>query len=289
MNMLNLFYKNRSDQRMEFSFDEFLSELDMNYDDYILALRSVVKSATVFLKRKVKDILTNVFNVDILELHRANMDIQFILNPYSLCNYSVNYIQKSMNGISKILQQAMDEIKNGNLPIRQKLIKLSSKFVNGVEISAQEVAYSLLSLHMSEASVVTIFINTFPANERTKILKSKKELSNSPPDSRDIFIDNYLDHYEIRPESLETCCLAGFVATYEYRRNFTNIQLNNNKGFLHKRGKMKVIRYRRYNQENDTDNFYRENVMLFLPYRNEENDISRKDFRQIYDKNVHRF
>lgn len=27
--------------------------------------------------------------------------------------------------------------------------------------------------------------------------------------------------------------------------------------------------------------------MLFLPYRNEENDILRKDFRQLYDKNVH--
>lgn len=92
MRVLNNLYKNRSDSIMEYSFDEFLSEIELSYCDYILALRSSLKTETIFLKRKVKDILTNVFNKDIIELHKANMDIQFILNPYSLCNYLVNYI-----------------------------------------------------------------------------------------------------------------------------------------------------------------------------------------------------
>lgn len=178
----------------------------------------------------------------------------------------------------------MDEVKDGNFTIRQKLLKISSKFVNGVEVSAQEVAYSLLGLHMSEASVATIFINTFPIDERTKMLKSKKELSSLPPNSQDIFVQNYLDNYEARPPSLETCCFAEFVATYEYRRTPTNIKLNHNKGYLHKRNKMKVIRYRRYNQDIDATNFYRENVMLFMPFRNEENDILRKDSSETYNK-----
>lgn len=284
MQLLNTLYSNRSDTRMEYSFEDFLSEVELNCSDYILAIRSSLKNETIFYKRKVKDILTNVFNLDIIELHKANMDIQFILNPYSLCNYLVNYIQKSMSGISKILQQAMDEVKSGNYTIRQKLLKLSSKFVNGVEVSAQEVAYSLLGLHMSEASVATIFINTFPLNDRTKMLKSKKELSSLPPDSRDIFVSNYLDHYQVRPLSLEICCLAEFVAPYEYRRTLTDLKLIDGSGYLHKRKKMKVIRYQRYDQDVDPENFERENVMLFYPYRNEENDILRKDTKEIYNK-----
>lgn len=220
-------------------------------------------------------IKTNVFNLDIIELHKANMDIQFILNPYSLCNYLVNNIQKSMNGISKILQQAMDEIKSGNFTIRQKLLKISSKFINGVEVSAQEAC---------EASVATIFINTFPVNDRTKMLKSKKELSSLPPDSRDIFVPNYLDHYQVRPLSIEMCCLAEFVATYEYKRTPTYLKLIDNSGYVHKRKQMKVIRYRRYDQNVDPVNFERENAMLFYPYRNEENDICRKDIKKIYKK-----
>lgn len=194
-----------------------------------------------------------------------------------------------MSGISKILHQAMEEVKNGNFSVRQKLLKITSKFVNGVEISAQEAAYSLLGLHMSEASVATCFVNTFPPNERTKMLKSKFDLENLPVDSNDIFAENYLDYYEFRPESMKSCCLAEFVAGYEFRRVTNNneklIKLNENRGFIYKRKKMKVMRYRRYNKDVDPDNFFRENVMLFLPYWSETNDIINKDVKEIYFAN----
>lgn len=72
------------------------------------------------------------------------MDIQFILNPYSLCNYLVNYVLKSMKGISKIMKETMTEIQKGNYTIKQKLSKLSKQFINGVELSAQEASYILL-------------------------------------------------------------------------------------------------------------------------------------------------
>lgn len=80
-------------------------------------------------------------------LHRANMDIQFILNPYALVNYLVNYVLKSMKGISKIMHDTMEEIKKGNYTIKQKLAKISKEFINGVEISAQEASYILLGIY----------------------------------------------------------------------------------------------------------------------------------------------
>lgn len=288
MDLLNYLYDHKEDDIMQYNFEQFLNYLNINSEDYILALRSELKSETIFLKRKVAHININGFNKDILELHKANMDIQFILNPYSLCNYLVNYIQKSMAGISKILRDAIDDIKAGNMTIKQKLLKISSKFVNGVEVSAQEAAYTLLGLHMSEASRATIFINTFPPNERVKMLKSKKKMEMLPKNSTDIFALNHLDYYVYRPKNLEKLCYAEFVAAYEFTPNSTKnkcIKLLNKKGYIHRRKLNKVIRYRNYSKNSDPENFYRENIMLFFPWRNETLDILDKDVESLYTKN----
>ena len=65
--------------------------------------------------------MVNAFNANILELHRANMDIQFILDPYACCAYINNYINKSNSVVSRLLRQAMDEVNAGNITIQQKL------------------------------------------------------------------------------------------------------------------------------------------------------------------------
>lgn len=46
----------------------------------------------------------NVFDKGVLELHQANMGIQFM----------ANYIPKTIFGTSRILRDVMDEIKTGN-------------------------------------------------------------------------------------------------------------------------------------------------------------------------------
>lgn len=148
-------------------FEYFLLQLNMSYEEYILSIRSSLKYETIFLQRKISHVHINAFKTDILQLHQANHDIQLILNPYALCNYLVNHVQKSMKGISDVLEGVMEEIKLGNYSIKQKLLKINSKFVNGVEVSAQEAAYTLLGLHMTESSVGHVFINTFPEKQKS--------------------------------------------------------------------------------------------------------------------------
>lgn len=175
------------------TFEEFLQTLEMGPNEYLLAIRSSLKAETTFLQRKPRHMNGNAFNVIILELHRANMDIQFILNPYGLQNYLVNYLKKAMKGISKLLHDAIEETRRGNYSIQQKLLKISKYFVNGVEISAQEAAYTLLGLHMSESSVAVVFVNTFPPEKRVKMLKPKKELEKLPPNSTNIYCSSLLE------------------------------------------------------------------------------------------------
>ena len=106
------------------SFIEFLYECGMferktKYEDicaenaaisrYFNAISSGIKgSASVFIKREVKDIFFNGFNKEIMRLHRANHDLQMCIDPYSVVQYMNKYITKSESGMSELLR-AIDE------------------------------------------------------------------------------------------------------------------------------------------------------------------------------------
>lgn len=132
---------------------------------------------------------------------------------------------------------------------------------------------------MSQSSISSVFINTFPKEQRVKMLKSKKELGLEPPNSTNIYKSNMLDYYTLRPDCLEDTCLADFMANYEFISNKNKLtknllSLKNNTGFLKKRKIPKIIRYRRYDILSDPQNFFRENCMLYFPWRDEEKELS---------------
>lgn len=54
--------------------------------------------------------------------------------------------------MSELLREACAEAKKGNNSIRQQVRDIGSKFVNNVEISAQEAVYIVLQLPMTKAS-----------------------------------------------------------------------------------------------------------------------------------------
>ena len=141
-------------------FEHFLSDsrINMSFDNYLLALRSSLTKPKIFLKRKLQERFINAYNSLILELHRANMDIQYILDAYASCSYIINYISKSNRGISRLLNEAISEV-NGNYTVKQKLKHIGHKFISSTEISAQVAVYCCIGLHLSEASNVEIFIN----------------------------------------------------------------------------------------------------------------------------------
>jgi len=62
--------------------------------------------------------------------------------------------------------------------------------------------------------------------------------------------------------------------------------LKNNAGYLEKRRKPKVIRYRRYNIKTDEQNYYREQCMLFLPWMDESCELINADIKQKFFANI---
>ena len=66
------------------------------------------------------------------------------------------------------------------------------------------------------------------------------------------------------------------------------LKLKKSLGYLKKRDNARIIRYRRYKVDNDPEDYYREQLLLFVPWRDEENEIEDpKDYThfQLYERN----
>ena len=291
----------------DLDFGDFLNKLNLTEEEYLVAIRFTLDRPKIFLQRKPTEMRINSYNNNILSLHRANMDLQFILDPYSCVQYVLNYINKSNRGMSALLRSIVEDSKAGYVSHQQKLKEICSVFLNCSEMSAQEAVYILLSMTLSKSSRQVIFINTGERDQRTKLLKSEKELQEMDPDSNDIMVSGLLDLYIARPDDLENLCLAEFASNYNYSKTKKNLKKNDfeecnednleesrsnsssifyklkyEKGWISKRKTPKVIRYRKYQFERDPTNFYREKCMLYLHYRDEDTELIHVDCQKKF-------
>ena len=283
------------------TFVEFLEKLDLTEQQYIKAIRLSLKHSTLLLKRSPSEIRINCYNPHLLKAWRANMDIQFVLDPYACAVYILSYITKGQRGMSKLLRKACEEAKEGNKDFVSKVRHIGNKFLNAVEISAQEAVYLVLQMPLRRSSREFQFINTSDPDERTFLLKSMDKIKELPDNSIDIESDNVIKRYQRRPRQMENVCLADFVAWYncksessEQRHLKTSSpcaddylpesiiddnldddvcdleQTSGNDEYemkggitLVKRQKPRIIRSVRFNKNKDPENYYREQIMLY--------------------------
>ena len=186
------------------TFQELLLKLKVTESSYRLAIRSALNCPTIFLKRQPNELRINNYNAACLKAWRANMDIQFVLDVYACAMYIVSYISKAQKGMSELLRQACTEARKGNANIKQQVQDIGNKFLNSVEISAQEAVYIVLQLPMKKSSRQVIFINTAPPNERVQLLKPINDIKEMDDDSEDIYTSGLLQRYAKRPASWQT-------------------------------------------------------------------------------------
>ena len=179
---IQLKYKNK-----EFiNFDQILNELNMSYETYILALRSTINKKKIFLKRSLEEIYINSYMSHLIHVWKANHDIQYVLDPYSCVVYICDYLMKNNKGMSKLLENAAKEAKEGNMDLKQSVRHIGNKFLNCSEMSEQECAYSLLELPITQSSIKVEFINTSEIHNRVFIAKPDYMLQKMDPDSEEI-------------------------------------------------------------------------------------------------------
>lgn len=81
------------------------------------------------------------------------------------------------------------------------ITEVGLKMLNAVEISAQEGAWYLLNLHMSESSRKVEYLPTVWPHERQCVRKRKIQMDKEELDetSTDIWYKNTIEKYESRP------------------------------------------------------------------------------------------
>lgn len=241
------------------TFQEFLKSLQMTEAMYILSLRSQLTKPHIFLKRKPVDIKTNAFGINVAPIWFANTDAQFVLDPYAAASYCTSYMTKIDKTISKelykIIQHCIAEKTEANIRIQ----KLGNAFLNAQQMSAQLAAYLVLSLPLHHASRSFKFINTSPLEERAFVLKPQTVLNQLEDDSTDIMCSSIIDKYIDRPKNLDALSLVEFVSYY-------NVMKKKNS----KRLRPLIIRYVNFNKHKDHENWSREQLLLFSPFRHSE-------------------
>lgn len=100
--------------RKKYSYLSKLKELEKEYIQ-----TSMLSRIKIFLKRQSNEVAINAYNKTILTLLESNMDIQFVLDPYSCASYVINYVTK-VAGLSHLLKEAAKDLNNDNLTIKEK-------------------------------------------------------------------------------------------------------------------------------------------------------------------------
>lgn len=121
------------------------------------------------------------------------MDIQFVLDVYASAMYIVSYISKAQKGMSELLRTACNEARKGNAAIKQQVRDTGNKFLNNVEISAQEAVYIVLQLAKRKSSRQIVFINTSPPEERVHLLNPLQDINDMERDSEEIYASGLLE------------------------------------------------------------------------------------------------
>ena len=279
----------------DITFDQLLVNLKLTEQNYLLAVQSSLKSPTIFLKRKPNELRFNNYNAACLSAWRANMDIQFVLDVYACAIYIVSYISKAQKGMSELLRTACEEAKRGTSSIKQQVRDIGNRFLNNVEISAQQAVYIVLQLPMRKSSRQVVFINTSPPEDRVQLLKPLQEINDLEDDSDEVYASGLIKRYTKRPAKLENVSLADWAAwydstgkpyikpsreldidNYQLETNLSDNDDNNEEEESEQKNKKRskgIIRNVCFNKEVDSEKHYREVIMLFTSWRDEITDL----------------
>ena len=144
----------------DISMDELFLKAGVSSNIYLCGLKicSCSTGNSVVMQRKPSESWINTYNPDVLRIWKANMVLQYILDPYACMMYIAAYMLKSERSMGELLKQVSKQC--GGEQIRTQLRCLGSVFLNHREVSAQEAVYRILSLPLKQMSRKVIFVNT---------------------------------------------------------------------------------------------------------------------------------
>ncbi|KAH9395507.1 hypothetical protein TYRP_020530, partial [Tyrophagus putrescentiae] len=169
------------------------------------------------------------------------------------------------------------------LQLRPYINEISKRFLYSRQLGVQEPLYTLLGLPVSKCSRSVEFINTNPPETRDRKLKPRAELNALPPESEEIFARSNLIYYTLRNDDLKDLSAEEVVANYRVHlgRPAGNAEerMEEGGGSGPSDEEMETSSGDTVHL-NDPDlrdpfNYMREQLMLYIPWRDEEENILR--------------
>jgi ATP-dependent DNA helicase PIF1 len=241
------------------------------------------------LKRTEAERYINDYNDKLIVIWGGNMDLQFIgEDSMVLDRYVTGYITKPEQNATKKLWEDAQKAKT----LRGKLKSYSLQYFKSREAGIYEVCDKLLSFPLYDFSTKVQWINTYPKQNRQRLLKRYNDIKNLHNDDTDLFYNNMVDdYYPNRPDELEAASLFSLMTWYEYKSKKCEpshklcLALKNNLGFLHKRNDEKVLQTPNIKciDDKSIENYFHQLLFLFLPWDKEE------DLLVSYDSYVKAF
>ena len=222
--LLHVVFDTITDQDVtDLTLKEVLKLAHIPYDDYIYALQHFKSTNGVVHKREPKDVYINNYNPNIIRAWQANIDLQYVCDPYACVMYIASYITKSEHELGELLTAASRQA--ADMDLRSQLKKVGSKFLSSREVSAQEAAYRILSMPLKRSTRQVLYVPTELSEERVRMLKPMDIIQHLHDEDEDIYMEGMVDRYPYRPKELENICLADFISSYRlhYKKPKDNV------------------------------------------------------------------
>ena len=264
---------NRNLEDDSISTDELLQQAGMTWETYKHLYNVATNKLSVIMERDPRDCWTNNYSPALLDIWNANMDIQYITDPYSCIMYILSYISKAEHELSDILRHAQEELKEGNHDLKTEMRKLGNVYLDYREISCQEAAHRMCNLHLKECSRAII---SLPTDENpTRLSLPLAQIQAKDDDDDDIWMTNLTEKYQARPNGrdFDDMCFAQFASEFRIVYGQTNSQnaykLKDNLGIIQRRCTQShaVIRYARHSITAKPEQYYQCQLKAYLPWR----------------------
>ena len=150
-----------SDKERHFaSFEQVLEAANISQDELEDNLATCTNRQTIYYKRRIDEQWINNYNPHLIRAWNGNMDIQYVMDPYSCVMYIVSYISKSEREMGDLLRNAQREASEGNDAAISQLRKLGSLCIHHREISVMGSIYFICGLPLQKSTRKVIFVQT---------------------------------------------------------------------------------------------------------------------------------
>ena len=198
---------------------------DVKYDEYVAALGQTDHGYSVVLSRDVDELYINSYNAEWLRAWDANLDIQVVLDYFSVITYITDYYAKDDTGTMETIKKVMKDPRINCQDLKERMKKLANTYLTCRQMGEAEAVYRLISsMNLSMSNIGCQFVALGPKEERSSRWRKATEaemMAGVPVEELENHEGLWYEQQDMwskylrRPSILDEMCFAQFAKMYK--------------------------------------------------------------------------